>query len=354
MPTPTNPKLYEEVRDKIMKSYKKNSAFASGAIVKEYKRQGGKYKKDGKEKNLERWFDEKWINVNPVLGITKEDAYPVFRPTNKVNSRTPTLLQEIPYDNLKQQYKLKQKIKGKANLPDFEKIKGGKIFVHHSVMGGKLSVSHLKGLLNASYDNKAKEIDGFVKDDSLSSKTSKVYYNPNTGQTVVAHRGTSGFTDWLNNAVFAVGGTRAYKMTPRFKEAEKVQHQAEAKYGKDKVSTIGHSQGGLQAELLGHNSHEIITLNKATKPFANTTHENQYDIRTEKDIVSHLNPFQYINPFQPKQGHDIIIPSKSNNLLTEHGIETLERLERDAEIGKGIRYGGMIVKANPFGNDFSP
>lgn len=52
MPIPTNQDLYDEVKEKIMKSYKKNSAFASGAIVKEYKRQGGKYKDDKKPRNL--------------------------------------------------------------------------------------------------------------------------------------------------------------------------------------------------------------------------------------------------------------------------------------------------------------
>ena len=48
MPEPINKELYEQVKKKIMASYKKNSAFASGAIVKEYKRLGGKYKQDGK------------------------------------------------------------------------------------------------------------------------------------------------------------------------------------------------------------------------------------------------------------------------------------------------------------------
>lgn len=343
MPIPTNPKLYEEVKDKIMHSYKKNSAFASGAIVKEYKRQGGKYKNDGKEKNLERWFDEKWINVNPVIGVTDDEAYPVFRPTVKVNNKTPTLAQEIPVKRLKEQFKLKQKIKGKQNLPDF--IDGEGIVVHHQIKGGKLSVSHLKGLLNASYDKNVKSVDGFVQDENLSTNTSKVYFNPQTGQAVVAHKGTSGFTDWFNNAVYAIGGTKAYKMTPRFKEAERVQHQAEAKYGKDKISTIGHSQAGLQAELLGQNTHEVITLNKATRPFENTKGINQYDIKSSGDVVSSL------NPFQPKHGNDIIIPSKSLNALNEHSIETLERLENDKSIGRGI-YGGMIVKANPFGDDF--
>jgi hypothetical protein len=127
MPTPTNPQLYKEVKDKIMKSYKKNSAFASGAIVKEYKRQGGKYKEDGKPKNLSRWFDEKWIDVNPILGVTNDSAYPVFRPTKKVNSNTPTLLQDIPVEKLKSQYRLKQKIKGDSNLPKFDVFKPKKV-----------------------------------------------------------------------------------------------------------------------------------------------------------------------------------------------------------------------------------
>lgn len=120
MPTPTNPQLYQEVKDKIMKSYKKNSAFASGAIVKEYKRQGGKYKEDGNAKHLKRWFEEKWIDVNPILGVTDDDAYPVFRPTIKINKKTPTLLQDIPVNILKKQYQLKQKYKGDNNLPKFK------------------------------------------------------------------------------------------------------------------------------------------------------------------------------------------------------------------------------------------
>ena len=124
MPVPLNENLYREAKQKIMKSYKKNSAFASGAIVKEYKRLGGKYAEDDKPRHLTRWFKEKWIDINPILGITDDDAYPVFRPTQKVNSKTPRLLQDIPISVLKKQYGLKQKYKGKKNLPEF---KGGMI-----------------------------------------------------------------------------------------------------------------------------------------------------------------------------------------------------------------------------------
>jgi len=127
MVRPANQQLYDDVKEKIMKSYKKNSAFASGAIVKEYKRLGGKYIEDGKPRNLKRWFREGWIDVNPVLGVVKDDAYPVFRPTIRVNKKTPALLQEIPVDNLKKQYQLKQKIKGERNLPKFAEIRGGMI-----------------------------------------------------------------------------------------------------------------------------------------------------------------------------------------------------------------------------------
>jgi hypothetical protein len=306
-----------------MSKYKKNSAFASGAIVKHYKQQFKKkngadsqpYISDDKPKNLDRWFKEKWVDVNPLLGITNDNAYPLFRPTHKVNSKTPTIYQDIPLSNLKEQYKLKQKIKGEKNLPTFKKKK---TIVHN---GGKLSSTALKNLLAASYDPKD-EVDGYYQDKSLSSKTSKVFYNPDLNQTVVAHRGTSGFTDWLNNVVYSLGGQTAYKLTPRYKEAEKVQREAEQKYGVKNLTTIGHSQGGLQSELLGAKGNEIITLNKATRPFSNTPNANQYDIKASSDIVSHL------NPFQPRNYHDVIIPT-SNNPLSAHSIEVLQKLEGD-------------------------
>jgi hypothetical protein len=50
-----------------------------------------------------------------------------------------------------------------------------------------------------------------------------------------------------------------------------------------------------------------------------------------------------MNPFQPTNYNEIIIPSKTSNPLTEHGIETLQRLEGDRQIGRSIR-GGMVVR----------
>jgi len=199
--------------------------------------------------------------------------------------------------------------------------------IHHNLQGGKLKVSTLKNLLNASYEPKDK-VNNYVLDKNLSSKTSKVYYDPSTNKAVVAHMGTSGLTDWFNNFIYGLGGKKLYKFTNRYKQAKKVQEEAAKKYGNDNISTIGHSQGGLQAELLGSPTHEIITLNKATRPFSNIKHLNQYDIKTQKDIVSSLNPLQGYS------SNDLIIPSESKNPLKEHSIETLERLDPNLEVGK--------------------
>lgn len=195
--------------------------------------------------------------------------------------------------------------------------------------GGKLATPVLKGLLDASYDSKVKNVGDFEIDKQLSSSTSKVYRNPKTGQVVVAHRGTAGITDWGNNAVYAIGGKEAYKLTSRYKQAEKVQRRAEKKYGAENVSTIGHSQGGLQSELLGGRSKEIITLNKATLPFESNKNKNQYDIRSERDIVSGL------NPFAKKSKRDVTIKAKTYNPLTEHSGDVLDRLGKNRVIGKG-------------------
>lgn len=51
--------------------------------------------------------------------MSNADAYAVFRPTVKVNSKTPELLQDSKRKDLKEKVKLKQKYKGDRNLPTF-------------------------------------------------------------------------------------------------------------------------------------------------------------------------------------------------------------------------------------------
>lgn len=192
------------------------------------------------------------------------------------------------------------------------------------ISGGALKASELKALLKASYSGENK-VGDFVLDKRLSTQTSKVYYNPTTQQTVVAHKGTEGLTDWMNNIAFAVGGRWLYEKTDRFKEAERVQRGAEAAYGTDNLSTIGHSQGALQSEILGQKGKEVITLNKPSRPFEKSASSKQTDIRTERDPVS-----IFTDP-------DITIESESWNPLTEHSTDVLDRLDPERMIGEGLK-----------------
>jgi hypothetical protein len=193
--------------------------------------------------------------------------------------------------------------------------------------GGALQSNTFKNLLNASYSGQ-QNVGDFVLDKSVSSGTSKVYHNPKTNQTVVAHRGTKGVQDWVNNAVYGLFGKTGYKMTPRFKEAEKVQKEAQEKYGAKNISTIGSSQGGLQAELLGKDTHEVITHNKATRPFESKAGENQFDVRAKSDIVSAL------NPFRQKTGKEIEYESVDNP-IEAHKVSSIN-LPEEQMIGRGL------------------
>ena len=113
MPIPTNPELYNKAKEIADKTYKKSSAYKSGFIVKKYKELGGGYVDDNKPKNLKRWYEEGWVSVGGL--------YPTYRPTKRISKATPLTVNEISSKNLKKQIALKQKIKGKKNLPPFEK-----------------------------------------------------------------------------------------------------------------------------------------------------------------------------------------------------------------------------------------
>ena len=204
------------------------------------------------------------------------------------------------------------------------------ILIKHSIKGGKLKVVDLEELLKASYEKQPNNINDFEYDKSTSSKTSKVFVNKNTGQVVVTHKGTQGLSDWFNNIIYGVSGTTGYKLTPRYREAKRVQNNAYNKYGNENVTTIGHSQGGLQAELLGGKGREIITLNKATNPFEQSNKQkNQYDIKSSRDVVSSLNP---LNIF------DKVIKGETFNPISEHETAVLDRLENKNEnVGYGFK-----------------
>lgn len=111
-----DPELYGLVKQYADLVYKKPSAYKSGYIQRLYSALNGTYSGSNNEpKKLKEWFDSKWIN------IAKKGQYPVLRPSIRINASTPLTVNEIDPQNLKEQIKLKQKIKGKKNLPPFRK-----------------------------------------------------------------------------------------------------------------------------------------------------------------------------------------------------------------------------------------
>ena len=114
MPRVVDKELYNLVKQHADEIYKKPSAYKSGYIVKTYKKLGGKYQDDNKSKNLKRWFEEKWKDIG-------HKSYPVYRPTIRVNNKTPLTVDEIDTTNLKKQIKQKQVIRGEKNLPPFKR-----------------------------------------------------------------------------------------------------------------------------------------------------------------------------------------------------------------------------------------
>ena len=115
MSNPKDTDLYEKVKKEADKIYSKPSAYKSGWIVKRYKELGGEYSGKKTSDGLTRWFSEAWSDIG-------NSAYPVYRPTKKISSKTPLLVSEIDPKNLQSQIKLKQKIKGRSNLPPFKNL----------------------------------------------------------------------------------------------------------------------------------------------------------------------------------------------------------------------------------------
>jgi len=115
-PIVSNKELYEDVRRYADKIYKHPSAYKSMYIQKLYKRLGGTYKDDGKERKLLRWINEHWEDISNK----KSPHYPVYRPTVKVSEDTPLLVNEIDKNDLKKKIEQKQLIKGFKNLTPFK------------------------------------------------------------------------------------------------------------------------------------------------------------------------------------------------------------------------------------------
>lgn len=125
MPTPKDKKLYEEVKREVNKSYKKPSAYRSGAYVKLYlqkfrKKYGMKENPYLEEKEklppLKRWFLEDWKSDTNKYKYTSKSS--VYRPTKRITRDTPLTFNELSKKEIK---KAKQEKAKKGRVKRFRK-----------------------------------------------------------------------------------------------------------------------------------------------------------------------------------------------------------------------------------------
>jgi hypothetical protein len=105
--------LYNKIKANIYNKIPKHSAYRSGLIVKEYKKQYfKKYKNNNayhgvkkEKKGLARWFKEQWKNQRGEIGYKYKND--VYRPTKKITSKTPLTFKELTEKELKKARKEK-------------------------------------------------------------------------------------------------------------------------------------------------------------------------------------------------------------------------------------------------------
>ena len=179
-------------------------------------------------------------------------------------------------------------------------------------MGMKLN--DLQNILAKSYDKKTSDYGDYKVDKSLSGQRAQVYTNDATGKVIVAHRGTAGMHDMITDVRFGLGNTN----NKRFDHAQKIQNQAEAKYGKDKVITVGHSLGGLITNKVSDGKQ--ITYNKPT--IFNSSNKNELAIKTSND------PFSLNN--NRENGRKIVIDNGfSLNPFSNHSTDNMSKLNNE-------------------------
>lgn len=122
MSIPVDQELYQKVRDEVWAMYDRPSAYRSGQLVKRYKEAFKRIYGDrepytrGGDRELGRWFKEKWEDVNP---FKMPGSYPVYRPTVRVSKETPLTISEVDPSDLVMKSIMKQRIRGTSNLPRF-------------------------------------------------------------------------------------------------------------------------------------------------------------------------------------------------------------------------------------------
>jgi hypothetical protein len=71
MPTPTDTKLYERIKEQVYEDIPKHSLFRSAQVVKRYKDAGGTYIGGKTADGIQNWFKSNWISINDLYHDNK-------------------------------------------------------------------------------------------------------------------------------------------------------------------------------------------------------------------------------------------------------------------------------------------
>jgi hypothetical protein len=196
--------------------------------------------------------------------------------------------------------------------------------------GGSFKVSDIYKFIKNGYlkPSDREIIEGYKFLDDLSTTHFQVYQNKKQKIIVINYIGTISATDWLNNFNYLF---KTYKLSSRYKRAKAILERVLKDFPKYQIKLIGYSQAGIivreLAKLYENEIFEIISLNPGNisvyeKIPAPT---NEYVIKSDLDFASY---------FRKPEQNDVIIPSMTNNIATEHLPEILFRLNPDLEIGR--------------------
>ena len=96
---PIDKELYNTIKKKVWDMYEKPSAYRSAMLVRLYKEAGGTYSgKPDINSGISKWMRERWVNVRGDTGYKfKSDIY---RPTIRINDKTPTTYQELTKEEI--------------------------------------------------------------------------------------------------------------------------------------------------------------------------------------------------------------------------------------------------------------
>lgn len=129
---------------------------------------------------------------------------------------------------------------------------------------------------------------GLKLDKSLSNKNTKVFTTPD-GKAIVSYRGTNprNLRDLGTDALLSMG---LLKKGTRYKHSVRDLDRAIAKYGKENVSTAGHSLGGSLAMAAGNRRGvKNVSFNPGYTPFSlleNRPTKKSTIYRTRGDPIS--------------------------------------------------------------------